>query len=74
MQVSLVLPERRLHEGQNHLFCDDKISGFRNWFKQVCMSVDTSRVTISRFSSDAEELKQVLQETVIFCVLQMACR
>ena len=52
MQVSLVLSERRLHEGQNHLFCDDKISGFRNWFIEVCMSVDTGRVTISRFSSD----------------------
>ena len=71
MQVSLVLSERRLHEGQNHLFCDDKISGFRNWFIEVCMSVDTGRVTISRFSSDTEEQKQVLQETVIFCVLQI---
>ena len=35
------------------------------------MSVDTGRVTISRFSSDTEEQKQVLQETVIFCVLQI---
>ena len=35
------------------------------------MSVDTGRVTISRFSSDIEEQKQVLQETVIFCVLQI---
>ena len=67
MQVSLMLSERRLHEGQNHLFCDDKISGFRNWFIEVCMSADTGRVTISRFSSDTEEQKQVLQETVIFC-------
>ena len=32
------------------------------------MSVDTGRVTISRFSSDTEKQKQVLQETVIFCV------
>ena len=71
MQVSLVLSERRLHEGQNHLFCDDKISGFRNWFIEVCMSAYTGRVTISRFSSDTEEQKQVLQETVIFCVLQI---
>ena len=55
MPVSLVLSERRLHKGQNHLFCDDKISGFRNWFMEVCMSVDTGRDTISRFSSDAEE-------------------
>ena len=35
------------------------------------MSVDTGRFTISRFSSDTEEQKQVLQETVIFCVLQI---
>ena len=33
------------------------------------MSADTGRVKISRFSSDSEEKKQVLQETVIFCVL-----
>ena len=71
MQVSLVLSERSLHEGQNHLFCDDKISGFRKWFIEVCMTVDTGRVPISRFSSDTEEQKQVLQETVIFCVLQI---
>ena len=71
MQVSLVLSERRLPEGQNHLFCDDKISGFINWFIEVCMSVDTGGVAISRFSSDTEEQKQVLQETVIFCVLQI---
>ena len=71
MQVFPVLSERRLHEGQNHLFCNDKISGFRNWFIEVCMSVDTGRVTISRFSSDTEEQKQVLEETVIFCVLQI---
>ena len=66
MQVSLVLSKRRLHEGQNHLFCYDKISGLRNWFIELCMSVDTGRVTISRFSSDTEEQKQVLQETVSF--------
>ena len=35
------------------------------------MSADTGRVKISRFSSDSEEQKQVLQETVIFCVLEI---
>ena len=60
--------ERRLHEEQNHLFCDDTISGFRNWFIKVCMSADTGRVTISRFSSDKEEQKQVLQKTDFLCV------
>ena len=71
MQVSLVLSQRRLHDGQNHLFCDVKISGFKNWFIEVSMSAETGRVTISRFSSDTDEQKQVLQETVIFCVLQI---
>ena len=35
------------------------------------MSVDTGRVKLSRFSSDSEEQKQVLQETVILCVLEI---
>ena len=48
-----------------------KISGFKNWFIEVWMSAETGRITISRFSSDTDEQKQVLQETVIFCVLQI---
>ena len=35
------------------------------------MSAETGRVTISRFSSDTDEQKQVLQETVFLCVLQI---
>ena len=61
-----MLSERRLHEEQKHLFCDDKIFGFRNWVMEVWMSTDTGRVTISRFSSDTDEQKQVLQEIAIF--------
>ena len=34
------------------------------------MSPDTGRVKISRFCSDSEKQKQVLQETVIFCLLE----
>ena len=67
-QVSLVLSQRRLHDGQNHLFCDVKISNFKNWFIEVWLSAETGRVTISRFSFDKDEQKQVLQETVIYCV------
>ena len=63
-----MLSERRLHEVQNYLFCDDKISSFRNWLIEVWMPADTGRVTISRFSSNTDEQKQVLQETVTFCV------
>ena len=32
------------------------------------MTADTGRVKISRFSSESEEQKQVLQEAVILCV------
>ena len=35
------------------------------------MSADNGRVKISRFCSDSEKQKQVLQETVIFCVLEI---
>ena len=66
IQVSLELSERALHQGENHLCCDDKISGFRNWLIEPWMSADTDRVKISRFSSESEEQKQVLQETVLF--------
>ena len=45
-----MLLERRLHE-------DDKISGLRNWIIKVCMLACNG--TISRFSSDTEEQKQV---------------
>ena len=37
------------------------------------MSAETGRVSISRFSSDTGEQKQVLQEAVIFCVLGIKC-
>ena len=49
MQVSLVLPQRILHDGQNHLLCNVKISGFKNWFIEVWMSAETGRVTIIFF-------------------------
>ena len=71
IQVSLVLSERTLHEGQTHLFCDDNVSGFRNWFIEAWMSSNTCRNKIPRVSSDSEEQKQVLQETMIFCVLEI---
>ena len=35
------------------------------------MSADTGRVKIPRFCSDSEKQKQVLQETVLFCVLKI---
>ena len=66
-----MLSERVLHEGRNHILCDDKISGLRNWFIEVCMSVNTCRGSISRFSSEAEDYRQLLQDTVVLCVFEI---
>ena len=68
IQISPVLSEKALHEGQNYLLCDDKVFGFRNWLIEAWMSADTGRVKISRFCSDSEKQKQVLQETDFLCV------
>ena len=66
-----MLSERVLHEGQNHLFPDVKISGLRNCLREVCIPVDTCRESISRFSSETEEHRQVLQDTVVLSVLEI---
>ena len=63
--------ERTLHEGQNYLFYNDKFSCLINWLTEVWMSADTGRISISRLSSDTKEQKQVLQETEIFCALEI---
>ena len=57
-----MLSERVLHEGQNHLFPDVKISGLRNCLREVCILVDTCRESLSRFSSETGEHRQVLQD------------
>ena len=48
-----------------------KSSGFRSWLIEVWMYADNGRVSISKFSPDTEEQKQVLQEAVIFCVSEI---
>ena len=71
IQVSLVLSERTLHEGQIHLFCDDKISGFRNCLIEVWASADTSRVKISIFSwlrGTTTTSKRITRNCDFFCV------
>ena len=60
-----------MHDGQNHLFSDDKISGLRNCLREVCMSVDTYRDSISKLSSETEEHMQVLQDTVVLRALEI---
>ena len=65
-----MLSERVFHEGQNHLFCDDKIPGLRNWLI-VCMSVDICRGSTLRVSSETEEDRQLLQDIVVLRVLEI---
>ena len=62
--------ERVLHDGQNHLFRDDKISGLRNCLREVCMSVEFV-CQVCKFSSETEEYMQVLQDTVVLSVLEI---
>ena len=65
-----MLSESVLHKEQNHLFPDVKISGLGNCLREVCIPVDTSRESISRFCFDTEEHRQVFQDTVVLSVLE----
>ena len=57
MEVSLVLSVRQLHDGQNHLFSDSKISGFKNLEREELIFGDSGIVSMSNFSSLAEKQK-----------------
>ena len=57
MKVSLVLSVRQLHDGQNHLFSDFKISGFKNLEREELIFGDNGIVSMSNFSSLAEKQK-----------------
>ena len=57
MEVSLVLSARQLHNGQNHLFSDSKISGFKNLEREELIFGDNGFVSVSNFSSLAEKQK-----------------
>ena len=46
MEVSLVLSVRQLHNGQNHLFCDSKISGFKNLEREELIFGDNGIVSM----------------------------
>ena len=51
MKVSLVLSVKQLHDGQNHLFSDSKISGFKNLEREELIFSDNGIVSICNFSS-----------------------
>ena len=57
MEVSLVLSVRQLHDGQNHLFSDSKISGSKNLEREEFIFGDSGIVSMSNFSSLAEKHK-----------------
>ena len=57
MEVSLVLSVRQLHDGQNYLLSDSKISASRNLEKEELIFGDNGIVSMSNFSSLAEKQK-----------------
>ena len=71
MEVSLVLSVRQLHNGQNHLFSDSKISGFKNLEREELIFGDNGIVSMSNFSSLAEKQKHWLQEILILMVFEI---
>ena len=71
MEVFLVLSVRQLHDGQNHLLSDSKISGFKNLKKEELIFGDNEIVRMSIFSSLAEKQKHWLHETLIPMVFEI---
>ena len=57
MKVSLVLSVKQLHDGQNHLFSDSKISDYKNLEREELIFGDNGIVSMSNFSSLAEKQK-----------------
>ena len=70
MKVSLVLPVRQLHDGQNHL-SESKVSGFKNLEKEELMLGDNGILRMSNFSSLAEKKNHRLHETLILMVFEI---
>ena len=74
IEVSLVLSVRQLHDGQNHLLSDSKISGFKNLEKEELIFGDNGIVRIVRMSNFfflAEKQKHWLHETLILMVFEI---
>ena len=55
IQVSLVLSVGQLHNGENYLFPDFKITGFKNLEREELIFEDNGIVSVSNFSSLAEK-------------------
>ena len=70
MEVSLVLSVIQLHDGQNHLLSESKISSFKNLEREELILGDNGIVRMSIFSSLAEKQKHWLHETLILMVFE----
>ena len=71
MKVSLGLSIRQLHDGQNHLLSESKISGFKNLEKEELIFGDNGIVKMSNFSFLAEKQKHCLHETLILILFEI---
>ena len=71
IEVSLVLFVRQLHDGQNHLLSNSRISGFKNLEKEELILGDNGIARMPNFSSLAEEQKHWLHETLILTVFEI---
>ena len=71
MEVSLLLAVRHIHDGQNHLLTEFKISGFNNLEKEESILGGNGIVRMSNFSSLAEEQKHWLHEALILMVFEI---
>ena len=71
MEVSLVHSVIHLLDGQNHLFSDSKISGFKILEREELISGGKGIVSISNFSFLVEKQKHWLQEALILIAFEI---
>ena len=71
MEVSLVLSVGQLHDGQNHVLSDSKISGFQNLEIEDLILGDNGIVRMSNFFSLVEKQKHWLHKTLMLMVFEI---
>ena len=71
MEVSLVLSVSRLHNEQNHLFSNSKISSFKSLERQELKFGRNGIVSMPYVSFLAEKQRYWLQETLILMVFEI---
>ena len=63
-KVSGVLSVRQLQDGQNHLFSDFKISGFKNLEREELIFGDNGIVSMSNFYSFSRETEALITRDI----------